>query len=103
MKIGAHHTEATKERMRNTNRVRILRSKTRRAEACALKNGDMVVCSDGTVGLLAHVRVWGTSSVQFGASGPFRQYPWKTLRCATMKEIKDAGLYGVGCNQSDSQ
>lgn len=95
MKLGSHHSTESKARMRKTRS----RPVAPRPEASALHTGDMVVCPDGRVGLLAIVRVWGTSTVQFGTDGPFKQYPWKTLRRATLDEIADAGLEGVGCNQ----
>jgi hypothetical protein len=58
-----------------------------------------VVCPDGGVGLLVDLRAAGLSGVTFGSGGPVRLYNWRTLRPATVAEIEDAGLSGVGCNQ----
>jgi len=95
MAIGSRHTPETIEKMRRSYQLRRLK----RPEATAIKEGDMVICPDGDIGLLSEHRIVGSCAVQFGAGGPFKRYPWKTLRRATMKEIIDAGLHGVGCNQ----
>ncbi len=67
-------------------------------QASYLSEGDIVVCSDGSVGLLMELRAFGRSAVQFGASGPVMRYSWKSLRAATETEITEAGLNGVGRN-----
>lgn len=62
----------------------------------------MVVCPDGSVGLLAEIRFPPRlCAVQFGASGPFRRFSLHRLRYASGNDIRDAGLLGVGCSQSD--
>jgi hypothetical protein len=65
----------------------------------ALREGDMVVTPRG-VGLLTALRVFGHSTVAFGAGGPEGQFDWRSLRVATLSEIREAGLDGVGCNQT---
>jgi hypothetical protein len=64
--------------------------------AKALRAGDFVVTPDGSVGLLSEIKLFEKSTVQFGASGPYQQWDWKTLRHATLREVNDAGLVGVG-------
>lgn len=65
--------------------------------------GDMVVTRRGRIGLLS--QIWpnaiNQAVVQFGAAGPFRAYKLGNLRRATMQEIEEAGLHGVGCNQAE--
>lgn len=68
--------------------------------ATVMRNGDMVVCENGRIGLLTELRVMLDSTVQFGADGPIGHYHYRALRRATMDEILAAGLEGVGCNQA---
>jgi hypothetical protein len=67
--------------------------------ATALREGDMVVTTRG-VGLLTTLRIFGHSTVAFGAGGPEGQFDWRSLRVATLSEIREAGLDSVGCNQT---
>ena len=95
MKMGGHHTEETRKRMSQSQQLR----RMKRPQATTLSEGDMVVCPDGSVGLLSHLRIRSACAVQFGSAGPFRRHMWTVLRRATVDEIKDAGLWDVGCNQ----
>lgn len=62
--------------------------------------GDMVICSDGRVGLLITLRSYPQrSAVTFGAAGPIRHFT--NFRRADALDIINAGLVGVGCNQQD--
>jgi hypothetical protein len=90
-------SEETREKMRRSQQLR----RMKKPAAVALREGDMVVCPDGTIGLLSELRAIGLSQVQFGAAGPFRRFSWKNLRRAAPVEIEDEGLHGVGCNQMD--
>lgn len=67
-------------------------------QSTSLKEGDMVVCPDGYVGLLTVLRAIGPSSVQL-RQNVWICLSWAVLRRATMAEITAAGLHGVGCNQ----
>ncbi len=65
-------------------------------EAAYLKNGDAVVCPDGSVGMLADLAHSPDKAlVQFGADGPVGAYAKNALRHASMKEWVAAGLDGV--------
>lgn len=60
----------------------------------------MVVCADGSVGLLLTLRAYPRySSITFGSDGPVKRL--RKFHRATGREIIDAGLVGVGvgCNQ----
>jgi hypothetical protein len=63
-------SEETREKMRRSQQLR----RMKKPAAVALREGDMVVCPDGTIGLLSELRAIGLSQVQFGAarSGGFR-------------------------------
>ena len=72
--------------------------------ATHLAEGDMVVCPNGRVGLLAELRTEPyRCAVQFGADGSIVLYAWRSLRRATGKEIVLAGLLGVGCSADQAQ
>jgi hypothetical protein len=65
----------------------------------------IVVCSDGSIGLAGELILKPGDPainwyyvVQFGPDGPFTEYKSIELRYATRKEIREAGLEGVGCN-----
>jgi hypothetical protein len=66
--------------------------------------GDMVVTASGRVGLALHERLTSNHTWKLGIAyvnnGPLSWFPASALRRATMKEITDAGLYGVGCNRA---
>jgi hypothetical protein len=62
--------------------------------------GDLVVTRKGRVGMLQEVRRPPCKCpVAFGAAGPVGWFLLTGLRRATGREILDAGLDGVGCNQ----
>jgi len=73
--IGTKLSAETRAKMSRAQQLR----RMRRPPATAIKVGDMVVCPDGSVGLLSELYTVGgwTCLVQFGASGPFRRYSWK--------------------------
>lgn len=76
----------------------------RAAQAEHLSEGDMVMCSDGSVGMLCELRAGvNLSTVKFGADGPFQYFWWRDIRRATGKEIFEAGLSGVGCTPDQAQ
>jgi hypothetical protein len=74
-----------------------------------LKEADAVVVPGGRIGMISRLLYYtppglGTMRqvswvwVQFGARGPFARYKPYSLRWATVKEVKDAGMYGTGFN-----
>lgn len=105
--IGFHHTEVARAKMRAAKAAkRVARLHHREAEA--LREGDMVICKPfgrkrHTIGLLVKLRITSPCIVQFGSAGPIEGYAWTSLRRATIQEIKDAGLWGVGCNQANDE
>ena len=56
----------------------------------------MVVDPRGQIGSISAVLGFKTVTVQYGSGGPFRTYNKSSLRLATYKEVKAAGLDGVG-------
>lgn len=68
--------------------------------ASCIKTADMVVTSSGLIGLLVDLSIAPLGAhVQFVNNGKIRRYNWQSLRRATMQEIVDAGMHGIGCNQ----
>jgi len=64
------------------------------------REGDMVVCADGSVGLLIELNPYPKRcTVRFGADGPDREV--LNFRRAKGPEIIAAGLSSVGCNQAN--
>jgi hypothetical protein len=65
-------------------------------------DGYFVVCPSGRIGLAVDDKPhatrpkWTVITVQFGAGGPYQDYLQQALRYATVDEVKDVGLYGVG-------
>jgi len=73
-------------------------------QAKHIAEGDMVICPDGRVGLLAELRIEPhRCAVQFGAAGPTGRYLWRCLQRATGEDIVEAGLLGVGCTEDQAQ
>ena len=68
-----------------------------------MKIGDFVVnTKTGSIGLLARMSLTtNRCTVRHGASGPTAVWALSNARRATLDEIADAGLSGVGCNQAD--
>lgn len=59
------------------------------------KKFEAVVVPDGRIGM-ARPMPDGRVEVQFGAAGPFEMHGPGSLRCATEREVKDAGMHGIG-------
>ena len=75
-----------------------------RKQAQHFAEGDMVLCPDGSVGLLINLAIEPHQcAVQFGASGPVRYFTWRRLQRATGQEIIEAGLLGVGCTADQAR
>lgn len=88
-------------RMTAAQRIRRFREHLRHRDAEALRVGDMVVCPPANaVGLLVELNVTSPCKVMFCDGWLPLGYSWRGLRRATKQEILDAGLAGVGCNQT---
>lgn len=61
------------------------------------QEGDAVITPDGRIGMVCRF-VTRFVLVQFGAAGPVSRWSPLSLRHATIKEVKDAGMYGTGFN-----
>jgi hypothetical protein len=66
--------------------------------ALDLQVGDAVVVPDGRIGMISNLPRPSVAVVQFGAGGPYGRYSTSSLRWATEREVRDAGMYGVGFN-----
>lgn len=89
---------AQKAALTRSRNAALKRSKGYTGPAQALREGDMVVCRSGRMGVIVEHTI-AHILVTFGAAGPVGRYSWKNLRRATPVEIVEAGLHGVGCNQ----
>lgn len=95
MQLGKYHKPKTLEKMRAAQtRRRTLAG----PHSATLQEFDMVVCPDGTVGLLTTLMLTGPSAVRLAVNA-WQRHDWRALRRATLKEIADAGLEGADCNQ----
>jgi hypothetical protein len=70
-----------------------------------VRPGDMVVTTRGRMGVLWRMRPGNTrdAAVVYDASGTHRSYRSRSLRRATVAEIKAAELWGVGCAAASDQ
>lgn len=65
-------------------------------------SGYFIVCPNGDIGLAVDDKPHPVFPdvtvvvVQFGSDGPFKPFKESVLRYATVDEVKEAGLYGVG-------
>ena len=66
-----------------------------------LSEGDMVITPGFLIGLISHFTpLKGCAAVQFVQNGKPTYYKPAHLRRATLEEIDNSELRGVGCNQS---
>ena len=74
-----------------------LRTRHSPYEKIEFREGDAVITSDMRIGMIS--RLGKTyAEVQFGSAGPFANRRLVSLKLATIRQVRNAGMYGVGFN-----
>ena len=63
-------------------------------------NDAVLVKSNSRIGRLSNINE-NSFTIQFGQSGPYKRFKKSSIRHATLSEVKNAGMYGVGFNIID--
>jgi hypothetical protein len=75
-----------------------LRARHSPYEKIDFREGDAIITSDMRIGMISRLVSKNYVQVQFGSAGPFVHRRRVSLKLATVQQVKDAGMYGVGFN-----